>query len=51
MLNKTSSQNRYVHSEFKAHAGTAEPFRVAPPEAAVYPNANYEFRVGLRLAG
>jgi len=25
-------------SESEAHAGTTEPFRVAPPEAAVYPN-------------
>ena len=34
-----ATKSRSGLSESEAHAGTAEPFRVAPPEAAVYHNA------------
>jgi hypothetical protein len=33
---------RSILSYSGTYAGTAEPFQVAPPEAAVYPNANYD---------
>ena len=41
MLNHPLSKSPYAHSEYEKHAGTAEPFRVAPPQAAVYPDVNY----------